>query len=742
MLDYILLGIEFFVLLYLIFSLLNKKEKYFRALLLFNVAILSWIISILAITFIKDISISLLLARLTFTATAIAVLSYCTFFIKYIKYPGKIIPKIINVSGLVLAILAQTPLIIKSMELVEGSNYPKVVFANFALLYILYVVFSVAFLIYLIIKLRKKSMGLEYLQISYISFGMVIAGVLAIFTNVIFPIITGNSSSTFWGPVAVGIFGAITTYTITRHRLFGLKYLLERFLYYSLSIMPPYFLGLLFFYIARSIGLDSSKTSTYLIILGITIVSITFYSFFRKYLDKKFSPRLGSVEGDIDEIKTGFLKSISTELDINKLGVLTLSTIDKIFDLKKSGIIIFNGDNGSIIYKKLYEFGEQLVDNQNLLQVIYYWRNIGHSTTITRDELSNKKNLNQQEKRILHFMEKDGIEIVLPLNRKVHLNGVVIIGSKNSRNPFTVEDINYLEALIINSSVAFSRSILYSQVQEFNVSLQQKVNEQTEQLRVKVEQLEEARRKEADMIDIMGHELRTPATVVKLNVSLLEKFIESNPKDFKKYIDRISQAVDTEIELINTLLTSAKLEGNKIEIKHQKVDVKEEIEMSIHGHEGELTKDTKMVSNIPNDLPYAYADRVRVAEVLNNLISNAVKYTEKGQVTVTAKANEKNVVISIKDTGQGISKEDLEKLGEKFYRIDNYLESQIVRPGGTGLGLYITFGLVKLMGGNIHVNSEVGKGSIFTITLPKYTGQHIEQTKDSIDRFEKLGLKK
>ena len=83
----------------------------------------------------------------------------------------------------------------------------------------------------------------------------------------------------------------------------------------------------------------------------------------------------------------------------------------------------------------------------------------------------------------------------------------------------------------------------------------------------------------------------------------------------------------------------------------------------------------------------------------------------------------------------------MKQLGEKFYRVDNYLESEIVRPGGTGLGLYVTFGLVKLMGGKIEVESTQGVGSKFTFTLPKYKGQQVEVL-GTVNRFEKLGLKR
>jgi len=219
---------------------------------------------------------------------------------------------------------------------------------------------------------------------------------------------------------------------------------------------------------------------------------------------------------------------------------------------------------------------------------------------------------------------------------------------------------------------------------------------------------------------------------------MLRKYIDSNPEEYAKYLDRISKAIDTEIGLINTLLTSAKLEGNKVEIRREKVDIKESIEMSVHGNEKELKEGVKI--DIEEGLPFAYADRIRVMEILDNLISNAVKYTDKGRIDIQARSKGENIEISVRDTGKGIPKEDIPKLGSKFYRANNYLGSKIVRPGGTGLGLYVTFRLVKLMGGKISVESEEGKGSTFTFTLPIYTNQKLDST-DTQDRFTRLGLK-
>jgi signal transduction histidine kinase len=112
----------------------------------------------------------------------------------------------------------------------------------------------------------------------------------------------------------------------------------------------------------------------------------------------------------------------------------------------------------------------------------------------------------------------------------------VFLGGNSSSSTYIDEEIEFLESLSNTTAVYLTRSILFEQLSEFNETLKQKVYEQTKELQIKVRELEEARRKENDMIDIMGHELRTPATVVKLNIELLKNYINSNPEEYARYV--------------------------------------------------------------------------------------------------------------------------------------------------------------------------------------------------------------
>lgn len=644
--------------------------------------------------------------------------------------------------GLYLLFIQDSVVISTSYDIQKGSMIAEM--GNAYILYFSPIIVSLVFLFYRHITRGQKEEGLKRKQSRYYwmaGFCMI----LPLFVlDFVLPVFLKDTSLYKYSTLGNILWVIIIAYSIYNTRFLDVRLVLGKsveFLFKSFYI----FLLLMFFYFVVQRSLIFDGTNDLIIIIGLSIVASAILGLLNtktgNFIQKRF---IYSKYNPIEEIQK-FASANSEELEMKNIVKNTISSIVGSFNPNGCSILLFHSKSREIVFQNNLSFSSLTGDVMD--SFVSNWESINSNPVLIFSEIetgfsSGKEIIDERKQEIINFMSHYNIEIIIPLDFRYEIKGVLLLGNKIDNSLYSASDIGFLEGLIKNANVALGRSFLYQQLQTFNNTLQEKVNDQTKELQIKIKELEEARKKEADMIDIMGHELRTPATVVKLNVDLLKKYISTNPQDFSKYIGRIEQAVETEIGLINTLLTSAKLEGNKVEIQCEKVDIKEEMSMSIHGNEKDIA-DKKLVlkNNIPTNIPYVYADRVRVSEIFNNLISNAIKYTEKGMITVTAKANEKFVSISVEDTGKGISKEDISKLGSKFFRIDNHLESEIVRPGGTGLGLYVAFRLVRLMGGAIDIESQVGRGSKFTITLPVYNDQEIK-TEDSVDRFKKLGLKK
>lgn len=216
-----------------------------------------------------------------------------------------------------------------------------------------------------------------------------------------------------------------------------------------------------------------------------------------------------------------------------------------------------------------------------------------------------------------------------------------------------------------------------------------------------------------DFIVNVSHELRTPLTAIKGFVETLEGTTE---KKNKQYLEIIKRNTDRLISIVKDLLLLSELEDKGLNLELEKVNLKKLIEDVVKIFE-QKTKEKKLPIkiNVNDEVLDIKADFFRLEQLFINLIDNAVKYTEKGEIAISVNKNGENIIIKIEDTGIGIPKEHLSRIFERFYVVDKS-RSRIL--GGTGLGLSIVKHIVLLHNGSINVESTVGVGTSFTIFLP------------------------
>ncbi len=234
-----------------------------------------------------------------------------------------------------------------------------------------------------------------------------------------------------------------------------------------------------------------------------------------------------------------------------------------------------------------------------------------------------------------------------------------------------------------------------------------------------------------DFISTVSHELRTPLTSVlgfakiikkKLDevifplLSVEDKKVQRNIKQVGDNIDIIISEGARLTALINDVLDIAKMEAGKVDWKMEPLQVTEVVERAIAATSALFQhKNLELIQDIDSGLPEIIGDRDRLIQVVINLISNSVKFTDSGSVTCRVKKNDSKLTVSVIDTGTGITEVDLEKVFEKFKQVGDTLTD---KPKGTGLGLPICKQIVEHHGGRIWVESELGKGSNFSFTLP------------------------
>src|SRR5436189_4046070 len=235
-----------------------------------------------------------------------------------------------------------------------------------------------------------------------------------------------------------------------------------------------------------------------------------------------------------------------------------------------------------------------------------------------------------------------------------------------------------------------------------------------------------------DFVANVSHELRTP-------LSILRGYIETlldNPKTSREEFSRILGVMERHSKrldlLAEDLLTLAQLESANPDLQLGKVDLSTFFGEIIRDWEKKLAnKHLNMIADVAPELPSICADRARLQEALYNLLDNAVKYScEHGEIRLHARQRDQQVVLSVGDNGIGISKEDLPRVFERFYRVDKARTAENIR--GTGLGLAIVKHIAQLHGGHVEAESELGKGTTIRMVLP------IAQNPNDENRITKL----
>jgi signal transduction histidine kinase len=288
--------------------------------------------------------------------------------------------------------------------------------------------------------------------------------------------------------------------------------------------------------------------------------------------------------------------------------------------------------------------------------------------------------------------------IAVPLLREERIVGGLVVWRRES-GAFSDAVINLLQTFAAQSVLAIQNARLFREIEE------------------KGRQLEAANRHKSDFLANVSHDLRTPLnSIIGFTRIVLRRTGDQIPALQKENLQKVLISSEHLLSLINTLLDLAKIEAGKMDVIAETVRVEDIVSMATATVEP-LLKDgrVRFVRDISPDLPPLKTDRDKLKQILLNLLSNAAKFTEDGEIRVSARQENGTLKLAVSDTGIGMKKEALDHIFEEFSQAEKTTASKY---GGTGLGLAIVKKFTNLMGGDIVVESEEGKGSRFTITIP------------------------
>jgi signal transduction histidine kinase/DNA-binding response OmpR family regulator len=428
-------------------------------------------------------------------------------------------------------------------------------------------------------------------------------------------------------------------------------------------------------------------------------------------------------------------RELTASLDIDSISGTLYERINELVDADVFGVGLYHPDQHQIEYRLAIEDGKRYAPytrNTRDANQLPVWC-IEHRQPVFINDMKTDvhKYVSRLEEPV--FPLEDGTMprtpqslIYLPLLAKDRVLGVITIQSFE-KNAYTEHDLNVVQSLASYAAVALDNAAAYRQL-----------NEQEHEIRRLFEEAQRARAiaEEADaaksaFLSTVSHELRTPLTSVLGFAKIIKKRLDDRifplvPTAEPKVVQTMRQVEDNLkvvvsegerlTKLIDDVLDLAKIEAGKLEWHMDTVTPADVIERAVAATSSLFEqKGLRAVTEVAPGLPAITGDRDRLIQVVINLISNAVKFTSEGSITLRATRDGGMLVVSVTDTGMGIAPADQPKVFERFKQVGDTLTD---KPKGTGLGLPICREIVEHHGGKIWVESELGKGSTFSFSLP------------------------
>jgi len=569
--------------------------------------------------------------------------------------------------------------------------------------------FTVYFLVCLIILNNKRvnSTGQQRSQLTFLLVGTALTMVGAAITNLALPAM-GNVNYIWLGPVFSLTYVISFSYAILKHNLFDINKLIARSLAYALSLttVSVVYIAISYVVTARIFGNSNSAYTGFANIVLLIVAAVTYgrvKNFFDKVTNSIFYHDAYDPQILLDQINNIVLSNINLRDLLDK----TTSVINTNVKTEKSLFVISKTNSlpSRSFGQKSTTIAKDKLDG--------LFEKYGHNSKIVlTDSLHETTDLRKT-------LNKESIAVIARLVTHSETMGYLLLGDKKSGNPFSAQDLKVIDIISGEIAIAIQNSLRFEEIQNFNLTLQAKVNEATKKLRRANEKLKELDETKDDFISMASHQLRTPLTSIKGYLSMVMEGDAGKVTSMQK--DMLGQAFFSSqrmVYLIADLLNVSRLKTGKFNIEPTKINL-----ATLVGQELEQLKETAATRGLvlsydpPEEFPDLMLDETKTRQVIMNFVDNAIYYTPSGgHIKVRLINKPSTVEFRVEDTGIGVPKVEQPHIFTKFYRAPN---ARKARPDGTGLGLFMAKKVIIAEGGALIFESEEGKGSIFGFTFSK-----------------------
>ena len=700
------------VLLGLVVFIKNSQVPLHRTFFIFTLTTSIWI---LANYFSNDHSISM--GRLmvanegVFLFAALSVISLLLF---TAQLTGRHFGRAAKVSvGLlvVCALTAVTPWL--ATGLVSEKNIYAVDFGPLTPVYALSLLGAIGGTIYMLIKSLRGAKGINRIRIVVFFRSLLAVILIVLTTNFILPTIVGEFQLTQIGMLALLVLAGALYYTTAKHKLFDIRLIIIRSLGYvtSIVLLSAVYAVLMFGLITVVFQLSIPFRVQIVMSLVVAVASLGFQPLKRTF----------------DRVSNGlfYRDAYDIRMLLDRLNAIFISTVNIGELLGKTSQVI-------VEMMKLTYCQMLIVDKRGLYKTYGDTRHTLDPSTVKA--IRRAATHTQEEVLVTDYLADDistlkeeflalDIALVAHITQNARSKkegvGYIILGPKQSGNGYTSQDVAVMQTLVKELVIGVQNALQFQQIQNFNLTLQQKVDDATRQLRHANQRLKALDETKDDFISMASHQLRTPLTSVKGYLSMV---LDGDAgKLSRTQHDMLHQAFISSqhmVYLISDLLNVSRLKTGKFVIESSPVNLADVVTEEIDQlKETAAARQVKLDFKRPPKFPEFMLDDTKIRQVIMNFMDNAVYYTRAGgTVTISLDDTDKTVELRVKDNGIGVPKAEQYRLFTKFYRAGN---ARKVRPDGTGLGLFMAKKVVAAQGGSIIFDSQEGKGSTFGFSFDR-----------------------